>query len=474
MQGDFSRVTFDPVHRFSAVLSQQGRVQLDSEINEQTAILLHYLRGLVTDVLGPAACPVAGEEDPGGFRVDFTDGVLKVSPGHMYVDGMLCECDGAEYWSQPDGHLDQNHDESRKLPADPFMVYLRVWERLVTAHEEPSIRELALGLHGPDTTLRTRVVWQLDWVSLGPGGLEVFPEADNALTALKEGLDRRFGARGMLAARAQLPEDETDPCDLSPESGFRGPENQLYRVEVHRGGTAGQATFKWSRENGSVVFPVRSAAGATFELDTLGRDDKLGLDLGDVVEVVDDASVARAAWDVVPRDATRLYRIVEIDHAARRVTLDNDPAFDPHQLGLGTAPGLRPLLRRWDHRPPESAEHSGALPVEEGRWLTLEDGVQVRFEPAPPPAGVPGGEDAEDAEPVRRVYRPGDYWLIPARVVTGDVLWPEDAQGKREPRMPHGVEYHYAPLAKVEPAGDADRTVIDLRSLFVPLAKARA
>jgi hypothetical protein len=43
-------------------------------------------------------------------------------------------------------------------------------------------------------------------------------------------------------------------------------------------------------------------------------------------------------------------------------------------------------------------------------------------------------------------YRAGDYWLIPARTATGDVVWPRDANGAVA-RPPAGVEHHYAPLA---------------------------
>ena len=41
MKGDFSRETFDSVKHFSRVLQQQGRVQLDADWNEHTAIVLH-------------------------------------------------------------------------------------------------------------------------------------------------------------------------------------------------------------------------------------------------------------------------------------------------------------------------------------------------------------------------------------------------------------------------------------------------
>ena len=59
MKGDFSRDTFDPTKGFSRVLMQQGRVQLDADWNEQAAILLHYLRTLAADLIGPCAGPKA-------------------------------------------------------------------------------------------------------------------------------------------------------------------------------------------------------------------------------------------------------------------------------------------------------------------------------------------------------------------------------------------------------------------------------
>ena len=68
-----------------------------------------------------------------------------------------------------------------------------------------------------------------------------------------------------------------DPCELPPTGGYRGLENQLYRVEIHDPGQpGGTATFKWSRENASVGSRVASIVSATeLELATLGRDDVL-------------------------------------------------------------------------------------------------------------------------------------------------------------------------------------------------------
>ena len=89
MYGDFSRINSLAEQRFSAVWSQQGRVQLDSDQNEATAIILQYLRTLTTDIIGP----FGGHLRRAGFRVavvqaqsDVAESAdLVLSPGHYYV-----------------------------------------------------------------------------------------------------------------------------------------------------------------------------------------------------------------------------------------------------------------------------------------------------------------------------------------------------------------------------------------------------
>ncbi|MEO8973927.1 MAG: DUF6519 domain-containing protein, partial [Ktedonobacteraceae bacterium] len=69
MNGDFktdiTRDTYKKHKNFSRVLMQQGRVQLDADWNEQTDILLHYLRRITTDIIGPHA----GPSDDLGFGI---------------------------------------------------------------------------------------------------------------------------------------------------------------------------------------------------------------------------------------------------------------------------------------------------------------------------------------------------------------------------------------------------------------------
>jgi Family of unknown function (DUF6519) len=443
---DLSRVRFDASKHYSAVLLQQGRVILDSDVTEQNAILQHYLRTVVADLIGPAASPAGAA----GFALaPGSAGDLTVSAGRMYVDGILAETGpgGTTYLTQPDGYIDPDKDA---LPsAGPYILYLRAWERSVTFCQDPDIREVALGIHGPDTTGRLQVVWQIAFWPV----TETNVTQEGAVAAWEQSISTLYQPAGTLRARATQPEDSTiDICSVSPQAQYRGRENQNYRVEIFRSGVAAPAqqgpaqggptaTYVWSREMGSVVFAIQALAGAEITLASLGRDLPSGLELGDWVEVVDDASASRVADDKAPGPFRALFQVTAIDPVNCVVTLNSDPSASIG--GTGTNPALHPLLRRWD----------GALAnVTEGGWLDLEAGVQIQF------PGVTGTEPAQ--------YRSGDYWLVPARTVLGDVIWPQDDTGP-QPLPPAGIIYHYAPLAFVPP-GSSDPTVV--RKTFGPVA----
>ena len=66
MYGDFSRITYSRRKAYTGVWSQQGRVQLDADANEQTAILLDWLRTLAVDFIGP----FGGHVTRAGFHVE--------------------------------------------------------------------------------------------------------------------------------------------------------------------------------------------------------------------------------------------------------------------------------------------------------------------------------------------------------------------------------------------------------------------
>ncbi len=76
---------------------------------------------------------------------------------------------------------------------------------------------------------------------------------------------------------------------VPPSAGYRRLENQLYRVEVHQAGPRASATFKWSRDNGTVVTSVEKISGKDVIVHDLGPDDVLGFADGQWVELTDDA-----------------------------------------------------------------------------------------------------------------------------------------------------------------------------------------
>jgi len=190
------------------------------------------------------------------------------------------------------------------------------------------------------------------------------------------------------------------------------------------------------------------------ELETLGRDERSGLQPGDAVQLVDDVSSLRGG-------GSPILRVESIDRDEFTVVLAGD-ADD-----TGKRPELHPVLKRWDHRPDDPlTSDAGALLVKEASgaedaWIELEDGVMVQF-----PASVVDGEPNE--------YRTGDYWLIPARTATGDVLWPvEEVDGEQvpRPRRPDGIEHRYAPLGVLDVGPDGRMEVSDCRLTFGGLAQ---
>lgn len=459
MNGDFTRDTFDAAKHFSRVLMQQGRVQLDADWNEQTSILLRYLRILAADILGPSAGPAdamgfdlitkgpnadaridAIEPDPAraeALKKKVAGGDVVIGTGRYYVHGVLVENPSAMTYTEQPGYPFSEETTLDNLQNKALLDYLDVWERHITYVQDDHIREVALG--GPDTCSRAQVVWQLKAL-LRPDNVEQFD-----CTSL-EGLLARDLPH--LRARARLDKSPTELCVISPESRYRGAENQLYRVEVHQGGVAAAGTtgaaFKWSRDNGSVVFPIVSLSGTTVVLEHLGRDECLSLKPGDWVEVSDD-DIAMG------EQGGPLAQVDTVDRDELTVSLKLPAGATPLPVYAATdAPGKHPLLRRWDHAG-DLAAYGGALPITEAQtpdqgWIALEDGVQIWF--------------AQNGQ-----YKAGDYWLIPARVATGDVEWPpeldsngvpkRDADGNLVPaeQSPHGPQHYYAPLFLV-PGGE--------------------
>ena len=437
MYGDISRLTFDRAKRYSRVVYQQGRVFLDADPNEQTEILLDLQRSFIAQLVGQHGGPPNSE----GFRIkakqEGTKTIdLEIGEGPYYVDGILCECGKRAPDKQTTYFTQDNYPvttETDPLPADPakFLAYLDVWERHVSALEDASLHESALG--GPDTAARTQVVWQVKVTSNSDLVDQAVAFIKNPRTAtpvlgefIREKVERTEAGR--LAARLRPGATSADPCAMSPGAQYRGLENQLYRVEIHAV-NGGGTTYKWSRDNGSVVFGVLGVTKNDVRVASFGRDATRGLVNGSLVELINDDSVLRGTPGT-------LTTVIDARREEGKVTVEGPiNNFDSKTL-------KHPLLRRWD----------GTGVVNPGAWHPLEAGIEIQF------GAVEG-------------LVPGDYWLIPARTAAGQIEWPVQSDGTGLPLPgelpPLGIRHHYAPLALVGPGA----TVKGLRNLVSVLTK---
>jgi Concanavalin A-like lectin/glucanases superfamily/Family of unknown function (DUF6519)/Kelch motif len=373
-----------------------------------------------------------------------------------------------------------------------YLVYLEVWERLVTAAEDPSLLDPALG--GIDTSAVVRTEAQV----------RVAPYAQ-ARQRFANGDARGHAAFAHPAATAiesnQLVRVEVhhagfpDPSavttgdpriipattlangqlgiSVTPDPGWSGGQQLravvasssglapgplltvqralgggAYAVDValpaDARGVVPVADVKWSGDNGSTAFAIASAGENAYTIaDPLERG--VALAPGDYVELVDDADVCAGRPGVL----CSVVGVDTDDPGSVVVTVDGRAPF---------AGGPGALMRKWDAFDASVAGVEQTSPVAAVQTVkplalgggALAAGVEVSF---------------TDGE-----YRTGDYWWAAMRVnVDGVWGWPLDANGAPLALAPAGVERRYAPLALVTLHGTERASIRDLRAVFAPL-----
>lgn len=447
MSFDSSRVTFDAWKNFFGVVMQQGRVQLDADWNELVAQLVHRIQTGTFDTFEHAVVP---KTTPDGFLITHLgNGVLTIGRGRMYVDGILVENHGDPSAKSWEPHLAEligggavNFAAQPYLPPGPagsaipttpgpHLVYLDVWRREITHLTHPELIEAAVGV---ETTGRYQTIWQVKILdNVGAGVNCATPGEDiSKWTALIR------PSAGRLTTATGGPPPAEDPCQVPPTGGYKGRENQLYRVEIHEGGAA--PTFKWSRDNASLQSKVLKieGAGASIVVDSIGRDEVLSFHEGDWVEITDDHLELQGQPGVMAQIGAS-----GVDPATRTITFAtafNAGAF-PVNGAKETTASRHTRIRRWDHRgkvvSEDGALHldldasTGAIPVPlDGTRLLLENGILVDFHLDPG-----GGQ-----------FRSGDHWSFAARTADADIE-------KLDRAPPLGVHHHYARLAMMTQAG---------------------
>lgn len=513
MAFDISRNTFNAWNDYLGVLMQQGRVHLDSDWNELLAEFTRRIQAGSLDVVGLSGVP---STTPGAFQISVTvdstgNTHLGIGPGRMYVDGLLAENHGASsavQWDPTLGDLTgsaidysaQPYVLGATLPASGsgsghYLVYLDVWRREVSYLQDPDLVDPAVGI---DTTGRLQTVWQVKLLDIGAfNGPFAGSTPDAALWNSTKATPPGIAAGPMWQTLIQ-----GSPSLLSsgPAQSYTGQENQLYRVEIHQGGSPaaastlpislpfppGTATFKWSRENACVAAGVTAIVLGTNSLaqpasqltvTSLGRDQVLGFNVGDWIEITDDFlelnGTSSAPGSASSTQCGELHYIDSINTAALTVTLDGPVSTTHFPLTNGfTDPSRHTRIRRWDQSgtvyladgqtpyanlqsantttgaQPALLGNAGIPVPPPGTSVILENGITVAFDLSA------GGSGA---------FQTGDYWTVAARSADGSVTALTTAP-------PEGIDHHLCRLAIVDFTATPPAVVSDCRTVFQSLA----
>ena len=320
MSGDYTKRTSTPRKRFAAVLMQQGRVQLDSDWNEQGDILRergaaaltrhvrsggralpHHARRLQArpdrraaaqslDRAGPALCGRTARR------------AVRRRGGHLFVPALPSRS------ARPAGRRFASPISTSGSARSP-------------PSEDRDLLDVALG--GVDTTARLQTVWQLRVAGV-----------DQAVCGMPVG---EMPSAGRLTAQAIAPPAPDDPCILPPIAGLsragepalpdRGPQRR-----AARDGALQMVARQWQpRRAGQRPRGLRHAN----HLDRSAprpATKSCGFAIGDWVTVTDDHRELHG-------EPGEMAQIADINEADRRIVLDRS-------LPTGSNRGLRRRPRR--------------------------------------------------------------------------------------------------------------------------------
>ena len=527
MPGDISRETFRREKHYNQVRMQQGRVQVDSDQNEELAISAHRTETETIDVIGACGVP----EATGGFQILLTSdgGDLVITPGRIYVEGVLCELESAT--------VDIAFLPAPLSPprfASPFVQANRVQLQSLVLDGRPlragELVEVS-ALNQSAGQFRILGIDQQNSILVLNGSLAAFSKASQPRL-------RRIATYG---AQADYPNPEfvsslTSPA-ISPSTGAArlALADGLYIVYLD----------VWKREITALNDPhIREVA-------LNGPDTATRLQTVGQIRILPVAALSPtlcdsrfAEWDalttpfsgrmnartVPSEDAAnpcqlppgagfqrlenQLYRVeiqnggpsranvtfkwsrenasvnTRIENIANNVITVSDPGKDAvlgfandqwveivdEESELKHAP--RPLLQIGQVKPAtRELVMKGAVPALAGRpGLMLrrweQSGVRAGGNGLTADAGwldLEGGVQVLFGE---GSYQAGDFWLIPARIATAEIEWPpfEVPNVNPIPQSPQGVRHHFCRLA-IATVFRGAITLQDCRSLFPPLTQ---
>jgi hypothetical protein len=445
MATDIARRSFDPARHYTSVVSQQGRVSLEAEENEDRAIASDERRKEIIDIVGPAGTPDDGYAISPAGPGDFI-----VGPGTMYVGGIRVELDAPENYSDQRDWLDHDTDPDWRPVVEnppPFEhVLLVLREHDVTATEDPMLREVALG--GPDGAARSRILQHVERRTVkGATCSEALREDLEHWTA--EGLT--FDPKSMeLQSDSRLlvswdgPPEPVNPCEPGQASGYLGAENQAIRIKIVAVDEKGALSVLWGWDNASFLYRATTDGGATptLTLDRAPVDAYHQPRTGQAVEVL------RAAADLDATDGVVEGWVAALDG---QFGLLSAP-YNPDQMTV-QFPAALPT----QYTDPKDTSQL-FLRVWEGLLTGIELGARV---------SIPGTGISLTFSTASQAIHIGDFWTLGLRPLTPEVVLPDVLLRQAQP--PDGPRQWACPLAVIGWSTGTVRVVDDCRWHFPPL-----
>jgi hypothetical protein len=475
MKSDITRLTFRRHHHYRDVRLQQGRVQLDADWNEQVDIQAHLDETTNIDVIGPVGAPFGDV----GFGITLLGGPTNdfaLAPGHLYLDGMLCEVDGESTTGSVTGanvvNIETGTLDGRAV-ASPQWLWIEGAGQTTQRMAQSVAAGAAAGTPtGVDVTLTAalpvvfvpgtpvKVRRMITYLTQPDYPLATVPA--NVLspgTAFVAYLDvwlRHLTAVDRPAMRERALQ--------GPDTATRDQVVWQVRLSQQAPGVTCASWAPPAAPNTRLRARAQPAVGATpCSVASGGGYARLENQLYrvEIARGTDDVGAGNETLIWSRDNASMVARLKALDSVAQIVTVETAgpddvlgfapdqwvevsdeertlrgergvlakvtfvegteltvvwPAGPPMQMASF---GTNPTVRRWD---------AGEQPMQAGTWIALEGGVEVEL--------------------TGTTFRTGDYWLIPARTIVGCVEWPTTGPNK-EPvfKHPHGVVHHYTPLA---------------------------
>jgi Family of unknown function (DUF6519) len=424
-----------------AVVARQGQVLLDTDVNVQAEVLLARVEAEAQAIMGsPGKLVYPAGTNGFAIRADGAPANFNIDAGEGYIDGWRLENPAQVKLNT------QLHPRAAALTV-PSLIAVKALVRHIDPVEERAMPDVALG----DSQASGRSL--NDWQVLPIPLTSTTPLTDAAWLAMKA------PSTGRLAFKLKAVAGSTDPCSLTPQSGYSRYENLLYRVEVH-GGTVVEnhpdgprfaldgLKLKFSRRNASVMARITKVDTNRITVAPPALDPRNWFAPGTCAEIVSIHD------DLDPTGALAAERLFSVSVANGDVVTLTEVGAATVTATTAVAPAAGAesdwFLRLWDMLPTATGTSpSGIATVAapgnatDSAEIDLGDGVVIQ---------LTGGAAAR--------FRRGDYWTCAVRA-DGTIAWTQGAVGAVG-ETPHGPEVRYAPLAAITNLG-----IVDLR---VPLA----